>query len=144
MPYDPAQIAWPSALHLPVSALQLAMLTTGRTLCNQPSAAVEHHLEYTGAVVQSHEPCQPQMFSKLQPDFCVPQAHKLFSKLQWVGAAVAVFAAAFAAFSFGSGAPLKKLIAPTVLAAIAGALGALARDYREKLEFVDYRCVLLN
>ena len=73
-----------------------------------------------------------------------PQAHKLFSKLQWVGAAVAVFAAAFAAFSFGSGAPLKKLIAPTVLAAIAGALGALARDYREKLEFVDYRCVLLN
>lgn len=67
------------------------------------------------------------------------QAHKTFSFTQWAGAFAAVFAGAYTAFALGNGTPLRKLILPTLATALTAALAFVSRDYRQKMEFLDYR-----
>lgn len=65
-------------------------------------------------------------------------AHKTFGKLQWVAAAVCVLALLTAAHQLGSGWTLRKLVLP-IAAVLAARAGLLARSFKQRLEFVDYR-----
>ena len=67
------------------------------------------------------------------------QAHQAFSKGQWIGAFGATFVAAYAAFALGNGSPLRKLVSPTLMAALFGAMSFISQRFKQKLEFTDYR-----
>jgi len=73
-----------------------------------------------------------------QPILSMVQAHKTFGKLQWVAAAVCVLALLTAAHQLGSGWTLRKLVLP-IAAVLAARAGLLARSFKQRLEFVDYR-----
>ncbi len=66
------------------------------------------------------------------------QAHKTFSRLQWVAGAVSVVAFLAAAQSLAAGFTFRKLALP-VAGFLAAGLTLLSRSFTQRLEFVDYR-----